>query len=88
MRSPSSKTSVISCVPWLLLRDADVLWLGEETEGFFTAFAADAALFHAAERGAHSVGYLLRRISALTGPPGFSFELKPKYNRSVLFSLI
>ena len=32
-----------------LLRDADVLGLGEEAEGFLAAFAADAALFHAAE---------------------------------------
>jgi hypothetical protein len=33
----------------LSLRDADVLGLGEKTERFFAAFAADAALFHAAE---------------------------------------
>jgi len=32
-----------------LLGDANVLWLGEETQRFFAAFAADAALFHAAE---------------------------------------
>src|ERR1041385_7914749 len=32
-----------------LLRDADVLRLGEKAEGFFAAFAADAALFHPAE---------------------------------------
>src|SRR4051794_25561323 len=32
-----------------LLRDADVLWFGEEAQGFFAAFAADAALLHAAE---------------------------------------
>ena len=35
-----------------LLRDADVLGLGEEAEGFFAAFAADTALFHAAEGNA------------------------------------
>jgi hypothetical protein len=35
-----------------LLCDADVLWLGEEAQRFVTAFAADAALFHAAERNA------------------------------------
>src|SRR5215203_1409897 len=32
-----------------LLRDADVLRLGEEVERFVAAFAADAALFHATE---------------------------------------
>ena len=32
-----------------LLCDADVFWLREESECFFTAFAADAAGFHAAE---------------------------------------
>ena len=32
-----------------LLGDANVLWLGEETQGFFATFAADAALFHAAK---------------------------------------
>src|ERR1700731_4030037 len=36
--------------PRTLLRDANVLRLGEEAEGFVAAFAADAALFHAAER--------------------------------------
>ena len=35
-----------------LLCDADVLGLGEESQCFFSAFAADAALFHAAERDA------------------------------------
>jgi hypothetical protein len=30
-----------------LFRDADVFWFGEEPQGFFAAFAADAALFHA-----------------------------------------
>src|SRR5882724_11984355 len=35
-----------------LLRDANVLWFSEETQGFFAAFAADAASFHAAERDA------------------------------------
>jgi hypothetical protein len=35
-----------------LLRDADVFWFGEESGRFFAAFAADAALFHAAERNA------------------------------------
>lgn len=33
----------------ILFCDTDVLRLGEEAEGFFAAFAADAALFHAAE---------------------------------------
>src|SRR6266566_4505764 len=32
-----------------LFRDADVFWFGEESQCFFAAFAADAALFHAAE---------------------------------------
>ena len=32
-----------------LFRDTDVFWFGEEPERFFAAFAADAALFHAAE---------------------------------------
>ena len=32
-----------------LFRDADVFGLGEEVQRFFAAFAADAALFHAAE---------------------------------------
>src|SRR5437764_15312353 len=32
-----------------LLGDADVLGLSEEAERFLTAFAADAALFHAAK---------------------------------------
>jgi len=32
-----------------LLGDANVLRLGEEAQGFFATFAADAALFHAAE---------------------------------------
>src|SRR4051812_32778440 len=36
----------------ILFRDADVLGLGEETERFLAAFAADAALFHAAEGNA------------------------------------
>src|SRR6267143_2581564 len=35
-----------------LFCDADVFWLGEEAEGFFAAFAADAALLHPAERDA------------------------------------
>jgi hypothetical protein len=35
-----------------LLGDADVFRLGEETQGFFAAFAANAALFHSAERDA------------------------------------
>ena len=35
-----------------LLCDADVLRLGKEPQRFFAAFAADAALFHAAERDA------------------------------------
>src|SRR5260370_10801065 len=35
-----------------LCRDADVFWLGEEAERFFTALAAEAACFHAAERDA------------------------------------
>ena len=35
-----------------LLGDANVFWLGEEAQCFFTAFTADAALFHAAERDA------------------------------------
>src|SRR3954447_25290847 len=38
--------------PVRLLGDADVLGLGEETQRFFAAFAADAALFHAAKRDA------------------------------------
>src|SRR5437764_11880983 len=33
---------------WLLC-DADIFRLGEKAKGFLTAFAADAALFHAAE---------------------------------------
>jgi hypothetical protein len=36
-----------------LLRDADVFWFGEEPQSFFAAFAADAALFHPAERDTH-----------------------------------
>ena len=36
----------------LLLCDADVFGLGEEAESFFAAFAADAALLHAAEGNA------------------------------------
>ena len=32
-----------------LFRDADVFWFGEEPERFFSAFTADATLFHAAE---------------------------------------
>src|SRR5436309_13451841 len=35
-----------------LLRDANVLRLGEETQRFFAAFAANTALFHAAVRNA------------------------------------
>src|SRR5438552_11000540 len=35
-----------------LLSDADVFRLGEKPKRFFAAFAADAALFHAAERDA------------------------------------
>ena len=35
-----------------LLGDANVLLLGEETKRFFAAFAANTALFHAAERNA------------------------------------
>ena len=35
-----------------LFGDADVFRLGEETQGFFTALTADAALFHSAERDA------------------------------------
>ena len=35
-----------------LFRDADVFWFGEEPQSFFAAFAADAALFHAAKRDA------------------------------------
>src|SRR3954451_6004122 len=35
---------------WILLRDADVLGLGEETQRFFATFAAYPALLHAAER--------------------------------------
>ena len=37
---------------WGLFGDADVLRLGEETQRFFAAFAADAALLHAAKRDA------------------------------------
>src|SRR5205807_705414 len=33
----------------ILLRDADVFWFGEKPERFFTAFAANATGFHAAE---------------------------------------
>jgi hypothetical protein len=33
-----------------LFRDANVLWFSEKAKRFFAAFAADAALFHAAER--------------------------------------
>src|SRR5690349_2269793 len=36
----------------ILLRDADIFWLGEEMERLGTAFAADAAGFHPAERNA------------------------------------
>src|SRR2546423_6434815 len=36
----------------ILLRDADVFGLGEKTQGFLATFAADAALFHAAEGNA------------------------------------
>src|SRR5205809_7244861 len=35
-----------------LLCNADILWLGEESQCFFAAFAADAALLHAAEGNA------------------------------------
>ena len=35
-----------------LLCDADVFWLGEEAQRFFAAFAANTALFHAAEGNA------------------------------------
>ena len=34
------------------LCNTDVLGLGEEAQGFFAAFAADAALFHAAKGNA------------------------------------
>src|SRR5437763_641673 len=34
------------------LRDTDIFRLGEEAQCFFAAFAADAALFHAAKRNA------------------------------------
>ena len=34
---------------WVLFSDADVLRLGEKTQRFFAAFAADAALLHSAE---------------------------------------
>ena len=34
---------------WVLFSDADVLRLGEETQRFFAAFAADAALLHSAK---------------------------------------
>src|SRR5260370_40213202 len=33
----------------VLLRDADVFWLGEKAQSFFAAFAADAAGFHPAK---------------------------------------
>jgi len=43
----------VSCIEkYDLFRDAHVFGLGEESQRFFTAFTADATLFHPAERNA------------------------------------
>jgi hypothetical protein len=48
----NSSSALIREICGHLLGDADVLGLGEKAERFFAAFAADAALFHAAEGNA------------------------------------
>jgi hypothetical protein len=76
-----------------LLRDTDVLCFGEEPQRFFAAFAADAALFHAAERDAqiahqpaiHPDG---AGADSLGDAMGAAQVLRPDARRQAVFHII
>ena len=75
------------------LRDANVLWLGKEPQGFFAAFAADAALFHAAERDAEIADepaiYPDRAgVDSLGDAMGTAQILRPDARREAVFHII
>jgi hypothetical protein len=76
-----------------LLRDADVLWLGEEPQRFFAAFTADAALFHSAERNAQIADepaiYPDRAgVDSLGDAMGAAQILRPNARREAVFDII
>jgi hypothetical protein len=76
-----------------LLGDANVLWLGEETQGFFATFAADAALFHAAERNAQvadepAIHPDRTGVDSLGDAMGAAQVLRPDARREAVFDVI
>src|SRR3954464_12250372 len=76
-----------------LLRDANVLWFGEETQRFFATFAADAALFHAAERDAqiaHEPAVYPHRacVNSLGYAMGATHVLRPDARGEAIFDVI
>src|SRR3954453_21336093 len=76
-----------------LLRDANVLWFGEKTQRFFAAFAADAALFHAAEWDAeiaHQPAIYPDRsgVDSLGDAMGAAQVLRPHARREAVFDII
>ena len=76
-----------------LFRDANVLWLGEKTQRFFAAFAADTALFHAAERDAeiaHEPAIYPHRagVDSLGDAMGAAQVLRPNARRQAVFDII
>src|SRR5512133_1156985 len=75
------------------LRDADVFGLGEEAKRFFAAFAADAALFHAAEWNAqiaHQPAIYPDRacVDSLGDAMGAAQVLRPDARREAVFDVI
>ena len=78
---------------WILLRDANVLRLSKETQRFFAAFAADAALFHAPKRNAEiadepAIHPDRAGVDSLGDTMGAAQVLRPDARREAVFDVI
>jgi len=76
-----------------LLRDANVLWFGEETQGFFATFAANTALFHAAKGNAQiahqpAIYPDCAGVDSLGDAMGAAEVLRPDARREAVFDII
>src|SRR5947207_15501146 len=75
------------------LRDADIFRFGEKAKRFFAAFAANTALFHAAERNAqiaHEPAIYPDRagVDSLGDAMGAAQVLRPDARREAVFDVI
>src|SRR6516165_9247860 len=80
-------------VNWNLFGNTNVFRFGKETQRFFTAFAADAALFHAAEwnaQVAHEPAIYPdgAGVDSFGHPMGAAQVLRPNARREAVFNVV